>query len=506
MQLTLGQKFFFHSSVYVASHILNVVMGMALMPIYSRHLGPGGVGMVGLLASVAMLLNCLYCQGLVNAWNRLRFRESDREGVAILENSIVWYLTLTMTAIMAALWFFGEPLARLVSREIPFHPHWRLVVPTVGLGVYVALYKARLQMEQRPFAYAVFSTLHNLVLLATIIYFVAGLGRGVRGKLEADLVAGAVLAVAALWLIRPGSIRRFSAAKMRYALAYSLPLTPHVMAIWTNDFIDRVLVTNMLGLAANGVYTFGCQIPLKLTLVMQALNKSMAPLFLASTRDAERLMAEGRAEEARRGMDAVARMTLLLMLLVACAAIVLTAYIREVLAVLIIGEGFEDAWQVAAPTAAGMVALSCYYVFAHGALYETRGSRRMVFISGLAAAVNLSANVWLIPRMGILGAALATFVSNVVMALACIRVAQAMIPVPHRWGRWGALMACCLAGLTGLWLIDGAPVALGWRLGAKALVAAAAMAGMVASAGFRPGELWDFCLRMIAKGKAKRQS
>ncbi len=510
--LSIGQRLFAHGGVYVASKAVNIGIGTVLLPIYVTVLSPHEFGIVKLMETIGLCLGYVFCQGLVNAWNRLRFKEPDAENVRVLESTILWYLIATLPLAVGLLWLTA-PFVEWIYPDIPFNPYWMLTAPAVALMTFASLYENRLQMTQRPFAYALFSGFRNLLIPLMIILFIVGFDRGAVGKMEADLLAAILLAGFAFWMLKPGSPRRFSVEKIRASLAYSLPLAPHVMAVWTNDFLDRTLVANLMGLSATAVYSVGCQYPIKLFLVTQALNKSLTPLFISSARESELAKERGETDKAQRGMEALARMVLLTITVLAAMAVGMTAVIREVLYGLTIwlpwwirGENvdpaFMDAWTVAAPTAAGMVALTGYYVFTHGALYDARGSRKMILISGLAAAVNFGVNVWLIPRWGMMGAALATLLSNVIMAGMCLRLSLSILPVPYAWGRWARMLAAFAVGITTLWLLDRFMDHLAGRLVLKALVGFGTVWMMAHGAGIQIREFRDFGKRLKTKADA----
>lgn len=68
-------------------------------------------------------------------------------------------------------------------------------------------------------------------------------------------------------------------------------------------------------------------------------------------------------------------------------------------------------------------------------------------MTGLGAAVNLVLNVALIPRHGMMGAAVATVAAYATMAVGMAWWAQRVYPVPYQWRRVGiaAFIAVVLA-------------------------------------------------------------
>jgi O-antigen/teichoic acid export membrane protein len=72
-------------------------------------------------------------------------------------------------------------------------------------------------------------------------------------------------------------------------------------------------------------------------------------------------------------------------------------------------------------------------------------TRYMPLISTASAATNLGANVLLIPRYGIMGAAWATVASYVVMAALGLRIGQGLFPLPLENARLARVTLIALA-------------------------------------------------------------
>ena len=68
-------------------------------------------------------------------------------------------------------------------------------------------------------------------------------------------------------------------------------------------------------------------------------------------------------------------------------------------------------------------------------------------VTGFGAAVNIALNFWLIPRYGMVGAAISTLLAYVALFAGMTVYAQSVYPVPYQWRRV-LTAAACAAGLT----------------------------------------------------------
>jgi O-antigen/teichoic acid export membrane protein len=120
------------------------------------------------------------------------------------------------------------------------------------------------------------------------------------------------------------------------------------------------------------------------------------------------------------------------------------------------------------PLLAPAVVLSGMYIFAPGlALAKRTGGMALITVAG--ALLNTGLNFLLVPRLGIVGAAAATFTSALAVFGMYMAASQRLYPVPHRWPRIAAAVLCAAAVM-----------AVAPRLRLDPLAAVAAKAGLLA--------------------------
>ncbi|HRX85470.1 MAG TPA: polysaccharide biosynthesis C-terminal domain-containing protein [Phycisphaerae bacterium] len=495
MATSLSKRLFAHGGVYSLAQIANQAMVFLLLPIYARVLPKDAFGVISLMGAVGTFLGLLFIQGLHGAWYRLRFDEDGPRELRSFEATIIWYLTASVAVGLALVIALGHPLARWVTHPIPFYPLGLLTAIYAAATVYVTLLESKLQAEQRPIAYAIFSGARTLLTFGLIILLVVGLHRGAPGKILADAISAVLLAAAAWIVLRPAAPRRASRAKLRRALAYAWPLVPHNMAALANDMIDRVLVNSQLGLAATGVYTMGYRIGAVGLIVATALNRAYGPLFITSLKEVERCRAVGEESTARRALDDLAHASLLTVAVVVCISLGATAVARE--ALMLIAPTYHDAWQVVAIVAAGIVAWACYFPFSQPISYDPSRVRLLAVITISAAVINIAGNLVLIPHFQLYGAAWATFASSSVLAVLALWIGRTSVAIPFRWRRWQVVLLTCFAGLTALWWMDGHVATLWLRLALKLAVGGAAAAICIRAAGVRWADIQGLRRRKV---------
>jgi O-antigen/teichoic acid export membrane protein len=472
MPASVSQRLFTQGGVYSLAQIANQAMTFLLLPMYGRYLGEEGFGIISLMGVAGTFLGFILIQGLHGAWFRLRFDEDGPAELRRFEATIIWYLLTSVAVGLGVLLLIGRWIAPYCTPNVPFYPLGLLTSIYAAATVFVTLYERKLQAEQRPVAFAIFSGLRTLLMLGTIVLFVAGFGWGAEGKIRADALTAILLGTAALALLKPAGPGAFSPSKLRRSLSYGLPLVPHHIAGLANDLIDRVIISAKLNLAQTGSYTMGYRMGAVGLIVATAVNRAFAPLFITTLKEVENARENGDEESERANLEALARAALQSVTLTACVSLGMAAITRE--ALLIMAPTFTESFRVVAVVGVAIVAWACYFPFSQSITYRANRVVLLGAITVLGAVVNILGNLWLIPRHGVMGAAWATLASSVTLAMAAWWIGQSLTPIPYRAARWAGMLAVFVAGMAGTWWLDTRIDSLGLRIVLKLAVAGSA--------------------------------
>ncbi|WRS28600.1 oligosaccharide flippase family protein [Oscillospiraceae bacterium MB08-C2-2] len=237
------------------------------------------------------------------------------------------------------------------------------------------------------------------------VLFLAGFGWGVKGYVLATIASDG-LSTLGLFLIlklhrfvKLGSIHKKTIREM---LRYSLPLIPTALGWWITNLSDRYMVSYMVGLEANGLYSAAYKIPTMITLV--------SAIFIQAWQISA--FSEYEGEENVRFFSNVFRTYCTFIFMAASGLILL---IRPITKILLAPE-YYSSWQYA-PFLILAVSFSCLVTFL-GTIYNAAKSNGMALVTTfVGAAVNIVLNVFLIPKYGATGSAFATFASYFIVFL-----------------------------------------------------------------------------------------
>jgi O-antigen/teichoic acid export membrane protein len=277
----------------------------------------------------------------------------------------------------------------------------------------------------------------------------------------AQLALALVVLAATLYVLRrtPVPSEPVQPPRLRELLAFSAPLVALSLFTSLNSFLDRFVLVQWLGLDGVAVYAAAvslCTIP---AAFYSVLGFTLFPVLARHWQVAQ-------LDEAARLVTLALRVFLFLCVPVAA---LLAVGGHWVLPLLTTG-AYVAPSAVFALLGLSISAAGSYQILLYALLLDGR-SRQVLGLAVLATAINLALNLWLARRWGVVGAACAAAVSNLVMVGVSTRLVHQVLRWSFPWS--GVWTTVCHAALAALPL----GTLLAWGAPSLALAAAAFMLG-----------------------------
>ena len=398
-------NFFRGFSINLVCSGLTVAIGLANQVIITRSLGAQGRGELTLIATFIMFATLLMGEWLSRGNTYLTGKEG--EGRRVISNTLIYSMALALLLLAAALAWgqFGGAIALFDCPQSVF------LVAGIVLAVIIQKSVAAIALGQnRVVLYALMPVVFISSYFVSTVVAVYVYDATLHGVLSAWLIGGAVSLVATVIAIWRRESIRFSWQGQLFRRAVSIGGRGAISSILIFLLFrsDVYLVEHFLGTAALGVYTVAVIIAEMMQRVPNIAGTVLLPRVMASD-----------ISSANRLSSRVARNILLFSLAVALLIIVAG---RPMIS--LFGADFSDAylpllWMLPGLVASGFGSVLNTKLAAAGYPAIT------IWAPGVALALNVGLNMYLIPTMGLVGAAMATSVAyalwTALVALHCWR-------------------------------------------------------------------------------------
>ena len=139
------------------------------------------------------------------------------------------------------------------------------------------LYLCDLRGKELLISYSVGSILQTFCIAVFNIIFLVILKLGIKGYLLAYIVANTIVAFYAILVgksYKSFVIRKLDIDLMKKMIKYSVVLIPNSFMWWIMNSSDRIMVTSMIGTAANGIYAVSYKIPTLMSVFTSIFNQA----------------------------------------------------------------------------------------------------------------------------------------------------------------------------------------------------------------------------------------
>ena len=275
---------------YQIASILQRLLAVLLLPVYTGRIAPGGYGVVETLATFVIFVSIVARFGIIESFLRYYFSDEDGERRDALVRRATLFLLATTTVACAVLVIPAAPLARLITSE---HVPGAFRISVLGIWSFtnLELAQAVLRVDERLRAYALVNSINVVVTVAASLVLVIGLGKGYEGLLIANYGTSTLVLFGLWWHLRKRLIRIPHAPALpesfRTLFRFGLPTVPAEASVYALSVLDRQYIVHSHGAASAGRYAIAIKVAGAVAFIVTAFQYAWPPLAYSVTDDAQ---------------------------------------------------------------------------------------------------------------------------------------------------------------------------------------------------------------------------
>ena len=372
--------------------------GIILIPLLTKTIGAYGYGLWQQVLVTVGILGPFTSLGLNNALVRFLPAKTKKQDKQNIFFSILIFKFITSCIPGILLIVFSEPMAKAFfggATEIVALTGFIFVVD--GANVVCQFYFRALRQIK---IYSIIQVSTKYGMLALAFYMLVS-GHGIFGVVFSCFVIETFFTLIYLFLILSSigfSFPQFIGLKTW--LRYGVPLIPTGLSLWIISFSDRYIIGYLLGITYVGIYSAPYTIGFSFYMIMEFINFVLVPTV-------SKLYDEGKIQDVKNYLWFVLKFYLMIAIPAVFGIFIISKQILTILTIPVIA---EKAWMIMPIIAACTLFAGIREVF-DKTLRLTKKTGRISLAVLVSAAVNLALNFLLIPPLGILGAAIATFIA-----------------------------------------------------------------------------------------------
>lgn len=416
LRAAIQSRLFSNAAIYLASNLLNALVPVVLLLVLTRYLTPDEYGEVAMFQTLVAGLMAIVGLNTVGATARKYFDHNASRELPEYIGASMAIMAFSAVAVFVAL----SLTAPWLSQAIALPTLWiQLSVPVAMAWFVVRLRLVQWQVRESPFRYGALQGGMALANFMTALVLVVHIGVGSVGPMAAQLVATLAAGLVAWWFLGKEKLVAWDRVPKHLpaALAFGLPLVPHVGGAFLLSAVDRFFINKYLGLSQAGVYMAAVQIMLAMKIAFDAFNKAYVPWLYS------RLKAN-RAEDLRN----IVRFTYVYCL--CCLAVAgLVFWLGPYLIELALDDRYRQAGELVGWLALGN-AFHGMYLMVTNFIFYSKKTGWLAVGTLCSGALNVVLMIFLIPELGMKGAAYSFSISMLFLFVTTWAGAQNRHPMP----------------------------------------------------------------------------
>lgn len=208
-------------------------------------------------------------------------------------------------------------------------------------------------------------------------------------------------------------------------ISFGIPYIPSNLATWIMTFADRYFLQFLSTSTALGLYSMGYKFGAVISiLVVTPLTRAWGPFFWSIAKE--------------KNNKEIYSVVLTYFILIGTSIALGLSVLSEEVLIIMATPPFYSAYKIVPLIALSYILYGCFTILAVGIALKKK-TKYMPLIVGTGAIVNLGLNYLLIPSYGMMGAAVATVISYLLLPIGSYFVSRRFYPIEYEWGRVGKI-------------------------------------------------------------------
>ena len=410
------------SSHYFLAYVLSMVGGIIAFPIYTRLFTVSEYGYLSLIATAVFFVVAVGKLGMQNSI--IRFYEEVKGGGKSISLS-TYYSTLFFGPLLIVICLCFVYLIIILFlknflKDTNLIKYFFLSVMWSFFLCSNSILKNFLRAEQNTKLYnflGIASKYASILIGIVLVYFIF---RSLMGLYIAFIFTEAVVffyLVVRLFRRHVISLKHFDSKFFKEAFLYGVSFTGTELTSIILNAGDRFIILYLVNAAAVGLYSAGYD------LAMYAMESLTSPLSFAITPIFLKIWTEKGSGDTKVFLEKCLKF----FLMAALPCIFAFNYLSRDLIVLLASEKYAVSYAVIPYVSFGVLLFGLTYIFSAGLIIYKK-SHVIAFSTILAGVINVVLNFLFIPKLGFVGAALATMLAYLILFIILIKSSFVYLP------------------------------------------------------------------------------
>jgi O-antigen/teichoic acid export membrane protein len=283
-EFTIREKFKFlgkDTLLYGGASAVSKSLTLLTFPLFAKHFAVNDFGEIDVLSTFITLLVTVVIMGQDSALVRFYYEDDNIERRKQLISQSLIFQLLFAVIILPLIWFFSGKISFITTGSRNLTLFIKIIVFQIPFQVILLNTQALMQFTFQRFKFIILTlglAFVNVLALGICILMYKG---GMIYIFYINLFSAIGFAILSLFFLRDWLVIPKNFFNVKVILPYAIPMGLIVTINSFQPYIERLIVTNLIGLPSLGVYAAGAKISLIIALPIGAFQAAWGPFMMS---------------------------------------------------------------------------------------------------------------------------------------------------------------------------------------------------------------------------------
>jgi len=391
------KRLFSQTVIYGLGDAVIKAIAFFLIPLYTRILTPEEVGVIALINFIELILMLLLSLSLNSAVLKVfHDYKTETEKRAVFSTALIFISTIGLL-VLSLLFFYAEPVSKIIFKTGGNAVYLKFVFGSVFFNLFRLFGLAYLRSLEKPVHYSILNIVHFTFLVGLNIVHVLILKQSILGVVKSSLFTAAILFLVVLTTVFKNIGFSFSTVILKKLVHFGIPIVPGAVAGWALTVSDRYLLNLFATPADVGLYDIAYKFGMILHMILVMPFRTAWLPFVFSVKE-------------DKNATNIYSISLTYFLLAATLIFLVISLFAKEIIVLASTSAYLPGVKAIPLVALAYIFFGIYYIVDIGVLLRVK-TIYYTIITGIGAVVNISLNIIMIPKIGMMAAAINTTIA-----------------------------------------------------------------------------------------------
>jgi O-antigen/teichoic acid export membrane protein len=383
-----------HSTIYMLGNVLNRLVAFIMLPFYTNYLIPAEYGVIEILSLTIDLVITFASLGMIETITKFYSHyKSDEQKKLVVSSAFIGMMSIISVLIIICFLLTNQITSFLFnSEEYISYTRITFIAMFFGSAIGVPLLYLRIKLKSTHFI--LINSIKLFINLALNIYFLVYAHMGVMGVLYGTLITNILISIYLIIVMIKDTGFKFRFHIYKDMIKFGAPLIISSLSMWFITYADRYFLTRYSNLNEVGIYSLAYKLGALVTILGVAPFQSVWSVMYFDI---------AKKEKGEETFIKILNYFLIFSMTLSLSVSILSYDLLRIMS----NESYWAAYMIVPFITISYVCFGSNSITNAGILIKNK-TKYNAFSTILALLINMIFNYLLIPKLGGMGAGLAT--------------------------------------------------------------------------------------------------